>query len=441
MKTTADKRLSSLVGLVSFAILATPLALAESNNTEQSAPQGEAYYQQIMGAPPLLPANAEARWPACAPAVAADNQQYLTVAETGTSKGWVEHSAHNWDYFAAAASAGKVMVIDYARKGDALAFRYLANEQTHADLYEPWSSSKIMAYSGALSLLSENFAQPDTLVGDLKLADLITSIHSYEVSGEADGNSNAYAYYLANLAGRDYLTALFHEGWMNIGQPQVKFRGAYGPAAYAPVDDFWRTPSRHVVGQFPARKQDPGSLSYRCEQCGLTGNKPMTTLASAEFLKRLVTHKREPATQLPGLSDDAVMMLLYGPGHSANSANAGGMMAGASLMPHRAVAAALQALQPELEGLSPQQVLDQATNGNWRIFHKLGAGPSETRGTSEVVALAHICLPLADGTREFTVAAQASVDGNNYENVGHAGAKLEQLLNQSVQELLTNPAK
>lgn len=404
----------------------------------EEKPTGLAYYEQVMGAPPPQPASAEARWQACAPTVAAADSRYATVAETGTDSGWTERSAHDWDYFDASADDGKVLVIDYAQKGDALAFRYLANDETQADLYEPWSSSKIMAYAGALSLLSDNFAQPDTLVGDVKLADLITSVHSYETSGGADGNSNAIAYYFANIAGRDYLTALFHDAWLNIGQEQVKFRGAYGPSAFAPSDTYWRTPSRSVSAQIVARDNDAGSLSYRCDDCGLTGNKPMTTLASAEFLKRLATHKRVPETRMPGLSDDAVMMLFYGPGHSANSANAGGMMAGASLTPHRAVAQALQAEYPGLQGLSVPETLDTATNGNWRIFHKLGAGPSETRGTSEVVALAHICLPLSDGTREFTVAAQTSVAENTEANVGHAGAKLERLLRQSVQQLVSD---
>ncbi len=400
-------------------------------------PTGLAYYEQIMGAAPLKPANAEQRWQACAPNVNATDTRYATVSEVGRERGWVERSAHNWEYFDFSDDAGKVLVIDYAQKGDELAFRYLANDETHDDLYEPWSSSKVMAYAGAMSLLSDNFAQPDTVVGEVKLADLITSVHSYEPSGAADGNSNAIAYYFANVAGRDYLTALFHDAWLNIGQPKVKFRGAYGPSAFAPSDTYWRTASRSVSAQIVARDSDPGALSYRCEECGLTGNKPMTTLASAEFLKRLATHKRVPSTRMPGLSDDAVMMLFYGPGHSENSADAGGMMAGASLTPHRAVAQALQAEYPELAELSVQETLDTATNGNWRIFHKLGAGPSETRGTSEVVALAHICLPLADGTREFTVAAQASVPDNTEANVGHAGAKLETLLRRTVQQLIS----
>ncbi|MBY6064099.1 hypothetical protein [Pseudidiomarina sediminum] len=416
-------------------LLAVALATALAGCSAEQ-PEGLAYYETIMKAPPLLPEHATAQWLDCAPSVDAASADYTSVADTGTALGWVDRAAHDWDYFSSSADDGKVLVIDYAQKGDALAFRYLANDNTHADLYEPWSSSKIMAYAGALSLVSENFAQADTLIGDTKLADLITSIHSYQPSGKADGNSNAIAYYFADVAGRDYLTGLFHQGWMNSGQDGVMFRGKYGPDAFVPSDAYWRTPSRNAEILVTARSEDAGLLDYNCESCGELGNKPMTTLTSAEFLKRLVTQQRVPETRLAGLSDDAVMMLLYGPGHSDNSANAGGMMAGAGLGPHRAIARALQQHYSEYEGLSAQETLDQATQGNWRIFHKLGAGPSGTRGTSEVVALAHVCLPLPDGTHEFTLAAQAAVDDNSYENVGYAGEKLERLLETTVATLL-----
>lgn len=418
---------------IPFLAVAIATALAGCS-AEQ--PEGLAYYETIMKAPPLLPEHAEPQWLDCAPPVSEKNEVYTSVGETGTELGWVERAAHDWDYFTSSADDGKVLVIDYAKQGNDLAFRYLANDDTHDDLYEPWSSSKIMAYAGALSLVSENFAQPDTLIGDTKLADLITSIHSYQQSGKADGNSNAIAYYFADVAGRDYLTGLFHQGWMNSGQEGVMFRGKYGPDAFAPSDAYWRTPSRNAEILVTARTDDAGLLGYNCDTCGDVGNKPMTTLTSAEFLKRLVTHRRVPQTRLAGLSDDAVMMLLYGSGHSENSANAGGMMAGAGLGPHRAIARALQQHDEELAGLSAQETLDQATQGNWRIFHKLGAGPSGTRGTSEVVALAHVCLPLADGKHEFTIAAQAAVDDNSYENVGYAGEKLERLLETTVATLL-----
>ena len=44
----------------------------------------------------------------------------------------------------------------------------------------------------------------------------------------------------------------------------------------------------------------------------------MTTLAQAEWLKRLVSHQREPITQMPNLQSIDVDVLLNGTGHTVN---------------------------------------------------------------------------------------------------------------------------
>ena len=51
---------------------------------------------------------------------------------------------------------------------------------------------------------------------------------------------------------------------------------------------------------------------------------------------------------------------------------------------------------------SAKEVLDTATNGQWRVWQKIGWGPSETRSTTETVMLAHVCLGNYQGGREFT---------------------------------------
>jgi hypothetical protein len=422
-------------------LLFSVLALGQGNYHSPSIETipAEDYYEQVISALPLLPQNYQPGAFDCAATVAADDPNYQTTAAMGTELGWLEKSAHDWYYFPISAIEGKVLAIDFAYKNDQLSYRYLANEATHTKLFEPWSSSKIMAFIGAMSKLSVDFAQPDTLVGQLRIADIITSIHSYQAIGGANGDSNAYAYYFANLAGRDYLTALLHQAWLNSGQPQVKFRGAYGPAAYTPEPPRWLTASRNQQLSLNAPSSDPGMLAYRCDDCGLTGNKPMTTLVLAEFLKRLASSQRDPLTRLDGLSQQAIDLLFFGVGHSPHEIAAGGMMAGASLTPHRAIAAALQEHYPVLRGLSVQATLDQASNGNWRILHKLWAGPSETRNSGEVVALLHVCLPLPDGRREFTMAVQASSDQEDYTGVGEAGLKVEQMIRQATLQLLRQP--
>lgn len=421
-------------------LLLSVIALGQGDYPAAIAPiSAENYYQQVISALPIVPQNYQPGAFDCATTVAADNPNYLTSAAMGTSPGWLEKSAHDWHYFPISAAEGKILVIDFAYKDDELGYRYLANEASQTSLFEPWSSSKIIAFIGAMVQLGADFSQPDTLIGQQRLADIITSIHSYQPIGEADGDSNAYAYYFANIAGRNNLTELFHQGWLNIGQPKVKFRGAYGPTAYAPEPPRWLTASRAQELAVTALASDPGMLPYRCDDCGVTGNKPMTTLVLAEFLKRLASYDRDPLIRLDGLSADAIAMLFFGLGHSTHEIAAGGMMAGASLTPHRAIAAALQEHYPALRGLSVQATLDQASNGNWRILHKLGAGPSETRDSGEVVALLHVCLPLPDGSREFTMAVQASSPQQNYTGVGEAGLKIEQMIRQATLQLLRQP--
>ncbi|MEC8228717.1 MAG: hypothetical protein VX066_08390, partial [Pseudomonadota bacterium] len=174
--------------------------------------------------------------------------------------------------------------------------------------------------------------------------------------------------------------------------------------------------------------------TYRCEQCGLTGNKPMSTLAEAEFLKRLVSGEREPLTQLPGFDNSDLTMLLYAPGHSSTAGNVGGMMSGIGLMLARSIAAALAPNDKR----EPNVVLDELTSGKWRIFQKIGAGPSETRQQGETVLLAHVCLPNVQGGREFTLAVQSEVPGNNDAAVGRAAKAMQATLNTSMAQLLAH---
>ena len=87
----------------------------------------------------------------------------------------------------------------------------------------------------------------------------------------------------------------------------------------------------------------------------------------------------------------------------------------------------------------PEGDTDGLTDGEWRVYQKVGWGPSETRGTSELVVLAHVCLPGVGGTgREFTLFARSSVPGANMDEsgVGKAGIKLSRLLERSLPKLL-----
>ena len=203
-----------------------------------------------------------------------------------------------------------------------------------------------------------------------------------------------------------------------------------------PSDEYWHNPANNErdakISRYKASSDDPGYLGYRCEGCGLTGNKAMTTLAQTEWLKRLVSHQREPSTQMPYLQASDVDVLLNGTGHTDEHAPVGGMMVGIS---HIVTNALANVIAPN-DSRSAKEVLDGATNGQWRVWQKIGWGPSETRSTTETVMLAHVCLGNYQGGREFTFSVQQSTSGADEANLPIVGKQMQQKLQHAFTKLL-----
>jgi hypothetical protein len=120
------------------------------------------------------------------------------------------------------------------------------------------------------------------------------------------------------------------------------------------------------------------------------------------------------------------------------------MTLGISTMLQHAIA---KSLQPNLQGtmqavaqpLDAKQILDQMSNGKWRVFQKIGWGPSETRSTTENVVLAFVHLPSVNpaiASRSFVVAAQVAVPDAKEENLGLAGLKMQALLDATISEYI-----
>jgi hypothetical protein len=397
------------------------------------------FYAQIMLESAYLPADLSASFISCAlskPHDSALSADYVDSEQANYAKpGWHKRVAANWQYFDSSAAQGRITLIDFVRKKSSLGYRYLANANTQHELYEPWSSSKIFAFTGAVAKARQYAVGANSQVGAYLISDLITSVHSYEPFGHADGDSNAIASYFVNVAGRDYLTSLFHRRWLNFTDEGIRFRGGYAQHVFDPKSQYWidlHNGKQAPMLGFIRSELDPGYQPYRCPTCGLTGNKAMTTLAQAEWLKRLASHERDPATRQPGLQKEDIEILFYGTGHSDKKHKAGGMLQGISrILPH-----ALANVIGQGNIGSPNQVLDLATQGQWRIWQKIGWGESETRGAGEVVVLAHICLPHYQGGREFTLAAQTSQVGKGEIQVNFAGLKMQQLLDTSLAKVL-----
>ncbi|WP_102794928.1 hypothetical protein [Bowmanella denitrificans] len=423
-------------------LLLTPLLLllgaCQPQQQSAAAPpklEDQGFYQQHLAVSPYLPANLDDAYIACPLTERHTSAHYKTAAQVNYAQtGWESRLAADWQFFGESTENGRLLVIDFNQSQDGLSYRYLANGHSQDQLYEPWSSSKVMAITAAISRARLGGVGADSLAGAYPVADLITSIHTYEPFGKADGNSNAIASYLVNVSSRDYITSLFQDKWLKLANPNVSLRGAYASEIFDPEVDYWQardSQRQAVMPRISDNQQDPGYLAYRCENCGLTGNKPMTTLAQAEWLKRLASHQQEPLTRHPGLLEEDIQTLFYGLGHSDARFQYGGMLMGMSTLVGDAIAKQLST------GADAKNALDKATDGQWRIFQKIGWGPSGTRGQSEVVMLAHVCLPSYQGGRAFTLAAQAGVPGDHDWQVNDAALKLQRLLDMSMVKLLS----
>ncbi|MFC4700759.1 hypothetical protein ACFO4O_11360 [Glaciecola siphonariae] len=421
---------------------AAPTEAITRDTTVENAQKVE-FYETVMNAAPFLPANKNSRALGCDMLVNAQESKHTYVSSEKAdyaNYGWEERIAHQGDYFHASKADGRILLIDFANANNNLAYRYLSNDNTHKQVYEPWSSSKIFAFTGAIAQLRKQGLGAQAKVGDTYVADMITGINSYDNFGTASGESNALATFFANIAGRKYLSGLFYDDWLKLSAENIYFKGAYGPDAFVPSTYTWQmldgtndseqAPLQAVISPFLNAADDPAYLPYRCDACGLTGNKPMTTLAQAEWLKRLAAHTRDPATAHPNLRLEDIETLFYGSGNSLGNEQFAGMTLGISLMLQQAIVNAIAGK----DVADPKAMLDELTKGEWRIFQKIGWGPSETRSTTENVVLAHVCLPHFQGGREFTVAAQVAVPEAKEEHLALAGMKMQTLLQKSLSQ-------
>ena len=443
-------RINKIVAIFTSSVLLSLLIACskQADNTSANKPTTKQFFERTMNSAPFLPLEQSSKSISC-PVAEQNGDSHTTSIQANYNKyDWENRVAHDWSFFHSTKQQGRILLIDIKQQNGQAAYRYLANNATHNQVYEPWSSSKIFAFTGAIAQLRHvngdsigsqlHYAQG--IIGEHHIADMITSINSYDPFSKSDGNSNALATFFANLATRDYLTDLFYDEWLKLSTPNIYFRGAYGPTAFEPTDYVWNSSDLSVA--FPIKMNnvatnDPGYLPYRCEDCGLTGNKPMTTLAQAEWLKRLAMHDKDPDTAHPYLKFGDIETLFYGIGHSQQPEKFAGMTLGISTMLQQAIA---KHLTKDNESMTPElakNTLDNATKGQWRVFQKIGWGPSETRSTSENVVLAYVCLPHWQGGKAFVVAAQVAVPEAKDENVALAGEKMQALLDSSISQYLS----
>ena len=241
-------------------------------------------------------------------------------------------------------------------------YRYLSNG-THAETFQPWSTTKFMAIANAGATLrkeSNGWVGLTAEVDGQPIGDLVTVVHNYD---EETHTSNGLARWFLNIGTRAQLDRFIHEDW--LGRPNTETLGGnYGhPAAKIGTSFNDTDASLEVPGE---ETRGP--------------NNHLSTYTIAEFLKRLVMHREDPELAMPYLRWPDVETLLYGAEDSKlyGPEDPQGMESDTAVYLQNAVDAAS---------------LDGSTQGRWRVFSKLGFGYS--RG-GEFVNAGYACIPVFD---------------------------------------------
>ncbi len=252
-------------------------------------------------------------------------------------------------------------------------YRYFSNG-THDRAFQPLSATKFMAVANAARKMREQsngHVGLDATVSGIPLGDLVTIIHNYN---EQHYESNALARYFENVGGRDNAQSLVHH-W--LGRPaDESFGGNYGAAAPGLSYDFV-TAAGATVQISP---DDPPHAPAN----------HLSTATMAEFLKRLVMHREDAATRLPGIQWADLEVLFYGTAPRAHwtlpsesgvvpPSGWGGMSADAAIT---------------LQSAVDIRAVEAAAKGKWRIFSKLGYGDSG------LVENSYGCFPVLDAAGE-----------------------------------------
>jgi hypothetical protein len=278
-------------------------------------------------------------------------------------------------------SAMRVAVILIRRVNGIPHYRYLSNG-THDTAIQPWSTTKFLAAANAAATLrvKSNYKVGLTAKVDGKaVGDLVTSVVNYD---DMPYSSNGLGRYFHDVGGRAKANDLIHGAW--LGRPANEtFGGNYGSAS--PPLGF-----TFVEGDGSTVTIAPDGAT------GYANNLSMLTLAEAT--KRLVLHREDSTTRLPGIQWKDLEVLFYGAAGSSKGPF-GGMSADTAIY---------------LQTGHDIDYLDQRSHGQYRVFSKLGLG---TQG--QFLDVGYACFPVLDDQeqavpgwgREFVIAAELASGG------------------------------
>ena len=238
-------------------------------------------------------------------------------------------------------------------------YRYLSNGR-HSDVLELWSSSKFLGILNAsenIRYSSDGKVGLDSVVDNIPVGDLVTIVHNYD---ERNYTSNGLMSWFHDVGGRDFANQILHERWLK--RPATEQYGAnYGAKSEGIGFEFKNSVSEVKVKPI---------LSW------LPSN-DLSTLTLAEALKRVVMYRENPETHLEFSTWEDMKVLLYGAEESIwyDKQTPQGMESDISIYMQKAL---------------DIHAVEAASQGQWRIFSKLGLGFS--RG-GEIVHTDYACFP------------------------------------------------
>lgn len=246
-------------------------------------------------------------------------------------------------------------------------YRYLSNG-TSAEAFQPWSTSKWLAAANAAASLriASNYKVGLTAsVSGYPLGDLVTSLVNYD---DSPYSSNGLGRYFHDVGGRARANDLIHGLWLQRPASET-FGGNYGSAS-PPLGYTFAEPAGATVTIEPDTQSG--------------GANHLSTFTLAEALRRVVLHREEPTTRLPGLQWKDIEVLLYGaPGSSKGEF--GGLSADTAIY---------------LQSGHDIDYLAARSDGRFRVFSKLGLGTS-----GQFADVGYACFPMLDSAHHPVVGA------------------------------------
>ena len=255
---------------------------------------------------------------------------------------------------------------------------------------ETWSSSKVFAASHAayklrsisddkigLDAFELGHDEPERLLRNISLGDLMTIVTSYDINHNL--SSNEIGGYYHAIGGHKNATGYIHE---RLGAPADEtFGGDYGEEVPA-----------FLGYTFVDVKSNASIDPDKVPRPPISNT--MSPLTMAEYLRRIVFSREDGHLGSYGSADfrwEDSQAILYGARES-------------QLFPFLQFGGMAMSSDVYLQlGLGDMDKLNNRSHGRWRLFSKLGFGFSDIRKRYEIVLNGYACMPSLQGEKSMPI--------------------------------------